>query len=77
MAGLLVIPVIAAMAALTWWLSVRRDRKLTVTKLCSGTEDGWLWYVVDWRGERVGDGGWLHREDAEMDAAWIRGGRQT
>jgi hypothetical protein len=73
MIGLILVEAfILVMTVLVYWLSVRRDRKLTVTRLCSGSEDGWLWYVVNWRGERVGDGGWIHREDAEQEVLWIR-----
>lgn len=41
----------------------------TVEKQCSGSEDGWLWYVIAPDGSRHDNGGWLHREDAEAEAA--------
>ena len=38
-----------------------------IARLCSGTEDGWLWYVVDGDGNRVSGDGWLNKEDALID----------
>lgn len=42
----------------------------TVERLDTGSEDGWLWYVVGARGRRL-DGGYVNREDADHACALV------
>lgn len=46
---------------------------VSVRKLHSGSEDGYLWYVVNGLGEKVDGAGHLHRESAEIEACEMNG----
>lgn len=52
-------------------LAAKSDgRELDVTRIHSGTEDGYLWYFTR-EGIAIGDGGWMHEADALREALAI------